>query len=32
MMGDLERIVFFVPGLYLAFYLIAWKVTRKWFP
>lgn len=32
MLGDLEGLIFFVPFLYLAFYLIAWVICRKLFP
>lgn len=32
MMGDLEAIIFFVPFLYLSFYIMAFSVIKKMFP
>lgn len=32
MMGDLEKIIFFIPGVYLCFYLVAVNITRRMFP
>jgi hypothetical protein len=32
MMGDLERIIFFIPALYLTFYIAAVIYVRRLFP
>ncbi|ARW48654.1 hypothetical protein APT_01541 [Acetobacter pasteurianus NBRC 101655] len=32
MMGDLERIIFFIPVVYMGLYLIAYRCGRRWFP
>lgn len=30
--GNLEWVIFFVPFVYLSFYVIAYLITRKLFP
>ncbi|TCS31114.1 hypothetical protein EDC15_11742 [Acetobacter aceti NBRC 14818] len=32
MLGDLERIIFFIPALYLALYLLAVACARRLLP
>lgn len=32
MMGDLERIIFFIPMLYLTFYIVAAVYVSRLFP
>lgn len=32
MLGDLERIILFIPAFYLLIYLVAYRVVRKLFP
>lgn len=32
MMGDLERIILFIPAFYLLIYIVAYRVVRKLFP
>lgn len=32
MLGDLERIILFIPAFYLLLYVIAYRVVRKLFP
>jgi hypothetical protein len=32
MLGDLEGLIIFIPFLYLGFYFVAYRYTRKKFP
>ncbi len=32
MIGGLEGIIIFIPFVYLGFYIIAWRYTKKRFP
>jgi len=32
MLGDLEGLIIFIPFLYLGFYVVAYRYTRKKFP
>lgn len=32
MLGDLERIILFIPAFYLLIYIVAYRIVRKLFP
>lgn len=32
MLGDLEKIILFIPAVYLLIYVVAYRVVRKLFP